>query len=108
VLKAGNGPVVEDGDTVVVQYTGVLWDDNSVFDSSWDKGTSGAPATFTVSTGEDAQVIPGFSKAIIGQKVGSQLGVIIPPSEGYGEAGAGQTIPGNATLFFVVDILGVV
>ncbi len=108
VLKSGNGPVVEDGDTVVVQYTGVLWDDNSVFDSSWEKGASGEPATFTVSTGEDAQVITGFSKAIIGQKVGSQLGIIIPPSEGYGDAGAGQTIPGGATLFFVVDILGVV
>lgn len=105
VLKRGNGPVVEDGDTVVVQYTGVLWDDNSVFDSSWENGS---PATFTVTTGADAQVIPGFAKSIIGQPVGSQLGAIVPAVDGYGDAGAGEKIPGGATLFFVIDILGVV
>ncbi|GAA1508991.1 peptidylprolyl isomerase [Agromyces terreus] len=101
-LLAGSGQVVEDGDTVVVNYTGVLWDDGTVFDSSWENG---APVTFTV--GADAQVIPGFSKAIVGQKVGSQVAVIIPPSEGYGDQGNAQ-VPANSTLFFVVDILGVI
>ncbi|GAA1843450.1 FKBP-type peptidyl-prolyl cis-trans isomerase [Agromyces salentinus] len=101
-LLEGSGEVVEDGDTVVVNYTGVLWDEGTVFDSSWENG---APATFTV--GEDAQVIPGFSKAIIGQKVGSQVGVIIPPAEGYGDQGNAQ-IPAGSTLFFVIDILGVI
>jgi FKBP-type peptidyl-prolyl cis-trans isomerase len=104
VLKQGNGQVVEDGDSVVVQYTGVLWDDNTVFDSSWEKG---APATFVVSKGEGAQVIPGFSKALIGQTVGSQVGVIIPPSDGYGDQGNEQ-VPAGSTLFFVIDILGVI
>ncbi|MFF2276297.1 FKBP-type peptidyl-prolyl cis-trans isomerase [Agromyces sp. NPDC058126] len=103
VLKEGSGEVVESGDTVVVQYTGVLWDDNSVFDSSWENGS---PVTFTVSEGEDAQVIPGFSKAIIGQTVGSQVGVIVSPEDGYGDQ-ANAKIPAGSTLFFVVDILGV-
>ncbi|WP_116081717.1 FKBP-type peptidyl-prolyl cis-trans isomerase [Agromyces sp. PvR057] len=102
-LLEGSGEVVEDGDTVVVNYTGVLWDEGTVFDSSWEKGT---PATFVV--GEGGQVIPGFSSAIVGQKVGSQIGVIIPPSEGYGEQGSSGGVPANATLFFVIDILGVV
>lgn len=102
LLKAGSGPVVEDGDTVVVHYTGVLWDDNTVFDSSWEKG---APGIFVV--GEGGQVVPGFSDALVGQKVGSQVGVIVPPSEGYGDQGNAQ-IPANATLFFVIDILGVI
>ncbi|SFR77686.1 peptidylprolyl isomerase [Agromyces sp. CF514] len=106
-LLQGDGEVVEDGDTVVVQYTGVLWelgDDGkaTVFDSSWENGT---PATFVVGTG--GQVIPGFSTAVVGQKVGSQIGVIIPPSEGYGDQAQGA-IPANSTLFFVIDILGVV
>ena len=104
VLRQGNGQTVEDGDTVVVQYTGVLWKEGTVFDSSWENG---APATFTVSEGEGGQVIPGFSKAIIGQQVGSQVGVIIPPSEGYGDQ-ANAKIPANSTLFFVIDILGVI
>ena len=58
VLKQGNGQVVEDGDSVVVHYTGVLWADNTVFDSSWE---TGSPATFVVSDSDGAQVIPGFS-----------------------------------------------
>jgi hypothetical protein len=105
VLRQGNGETVEDGDTVVVQYTGVLWDDsNTVFDSSWENGT---PATFVVGEGSGAQVIPGFSKALIGQQVGSQVGVIVPPSEGYGDEGNAQ-VPAGSTLFFVIDILGVI
>jgi FKBP-type peptidyl-prolyl cis-trans isomerase len=103
VLKAGSGPVVESGDRVVVHYTGVTWADGEVFDSSWEKN---APAMFVVSDGEDSEVIPGFADAVIGQKVGSQIGVIIPPSEGYGDEAAGQIPPGS-TLFFVIDILGI-
>lgn len=104
VLQRGNGPVVEDGDTVVVQYTGVTWSDGKVFDSSWKNGS---PTTFVVGEGDEAQVIPGFTKAIVGQTVGSQVGVIVPPSEGYGDQAAGG-IPANSTLFFVIDILGVI
>ena len=111
VLKKGSGEVVEDGDSVVVQYTGVLWDDNSVFDSTWTTGEEGnqqpGPKTFVVSTGDDAQVIPGFSNAIIGQTVGSQIGVIVPSSQGYGDQG-NDKVPAGSTLFFVIDILGVV
>ena len=105
VLKQGSGQTVEDGDTVVVQYTGVLWDDSkTVFASSW---ADGEPAVFVVGEGDAAQVVPGFSKAVVGQQVGSQVGVIVPPSEGYGEQGNG-TVPANATLFYVIDILGVI
>ncbi len=102
VLKQGNGEVVEDGDSVVVQYTGVVWEDGKVFDSSWERG---APATFVV--GEGGQVVPGFSDAIVGQKAGSQIGVVVPPDEGYGDQGSAQ-IPAGSTLFFVIDILGVI
>lgn len=104
VIKAGDGAVVEDGDQVVVHYTGVLWSDNEVFDSTWEQG---GPTVFAVSEGEGSQVIPGFSKAIIGQKVGSQVGVIVAPEDGYGDAEQAG-IPAGSTLFFVIDILGVV
>jgi len=60
-----------------------------------------------VTKSSDAQVIPGFADALIGQQVGSQIGVIIPPSQGYGDQGNSQ-IPANSTLFFVIDVLGVI
>ncbi|MBT2515844.1 FKBP-type peptidyl-prolyl cis-trans isomerase [Streptomyces sp. ISL-90] len=101
VLKRGAGGVVEDGDTVVVQYTGVTWADGGVFGSTWEKD---APTIFTVG-GAESQVVPGFAKAVIGQKTGSQVAVIVPPSEGYGDQ-ASEKIPAGSTLFFVIDILG--
>jgi peptidylprolyl isomerase len=96
-LKKGSGATVKSGDTVTVHYTGVIWDTGTVFDSSW---TDGQPATFAT-TG----VIPGFSKALVGQKVGSQVVAIIPPADGYGSAGSAPAIKGTDTLVFVVDIL---
>ncbi|PJJ63247.1 FKBP-type peptidyl-prolyl cis-trans isomerase [Compostimonas suwonensis] len=105
VLKKGGGEPVVEGDSVTVHYTGVIWDSKTVFDSSWE---SGSPATFLAADGSKVQggVIPGFANALIGQTVGSQIIAIIPPDQAYGEAG-NQSVPANATLVFVVDILGV-
>jgi hypothetical protein len=103
VLKAGTGATVGADSAVTVAYSGWLWPSNGEepvqFDSTWAKGKD--PATFSLSG-----VIPGFSKALVGQKVGSQIEVIISPEDGYGEAGQGP-VPPNATLVFVIDILGV-
>ncbi|GAA4484802.1 FKBP-type peptidyl-prolyl cis-trans isomerase [Microbacterium panaciterrae] len=99
VLKQGDGATVGSGDFVVVQYTGVTWADGKVFDSSW---TRGAPTQF-----QTTGVVPGFRKALEGQKVGSQVLAVIPPADGYGATAQGS-IPANSTLVFVVDILGTV
>jgi FKBP-type peptidyl-prolyl cis-trans isomerase len=98
-LKKGTGTTVKAGDTVTVHYTGAVWATGKVFDSSWTRGT---PASFAT-TG----VIPGFGKALVGQKVGSQVIAVIPPVDGYGATPpTGQTdITPTSTLVFVVDIL---
>lgn len=98
VLKQGDGPTVGAGDLVAVQYRGVKWSDGSEFDSSWKRG---APAQFVTS-----QVVAGFRTALEGQKVGSQVEVVIPPKDGYGEKSDGNTAElAGETLVFVVDIL---
>lgn len=104
LLKKGSGPEVRADSVVTVAYSGWLWPTDSSapvnqFDSSWTKGT---PATFNLAGG----VISGFAKALVGQRVGSQVEVIIPPSEGYGDKDNGL-IPAGSTLVFVIDILGV-
>lgn len=98
-LIEGTGPVVESGQSITVHYTGALYDGGTVFDSSWQNG---APVAFSIGTGN---VIPGWDSGLVGQTVGSQILLVIPPADGYGEAGSGETIPPNATLVFVVDIL---
>jgi len=96
VLEEGDGDVVQPGDSVTVNYTGVKWSDGTVFDSSWERGE---PATFST-TG----VVAGFQQALEGQKVGSTVLVAMPPACGYGEDPAGHEL-GGQTLVFVVDIL---
>ncbi len=95
-IKRGDGPVVTGDQPVRVHYTGVLWDEKTVFDTTWDD----APASLTLDG-----VVPGFAKALEGQTVGSQVMVVIPPDEGYGDTAQGE-IPANSTLVFVIDILG--
>lgn len=97
VLKKGDGPTVNPGDTVFVQYLGVL-PDGTEFDSSWSRGQ---PTSF-----QTTGVVQGFQKALEGQTVGSQMLAVIPAAEGYGDQEQGS-IPANSPLIFVVDILGV-
>ena len=65
-LKKGDGPVVQAGNQVLLQYTGVRWSNGETFDSTWDKG--GVPTSFATN-----KVVAGFQKALEGQTVGSQV-----------------------------------
>ncbi len=99
LLKKGGGATVQPGSDVVVHYVGINWNTKVIFDESWARG---APATFNT-----GGVIAGFTAALEGQTIGSQVIVIIPPDQGYGAAGSPPDIGGTDTLVFVVDILGV-
>ncbi|MFP7832942.1 FKBP-type peptidyl-prolyl cis-trans isomerase [Marisediminicola sp. LYQ134] len=97
-LKQGDGTEVADGDLVTVHYTGFLWETGEVFDSSWERGE---PAAFPTN-----QVIEGFSAALVGAQVGSQVIAVIPPEQGYGDnVPPDSPITPESTLIFVVDIL---
>src|SRR5690625_2986628 len=65
-LIEGDGPEVEEGQQLVVQYTGMQWKNGEVFDSTWGRqGAEGVPATFIIG---DGQVIKGWDKGLVGQK----------------------------------------
>lgn len=100
-LIEGTGPKVEKGQTVRVAYTGALWRNGEVFDSSANRPEQ-PYFEFPIGAG---QVIKGWDNGLLGQKVGSRVLLVIPPADGYGAAGSGDTIKGTDTLVFVVDIL---
>jgi FKBP-type peptidyl-prolyl cis-trans isomerase len=100
-LIKGSGATLKKGDTVSVSYVGKLYSNGKVFDSSW-KDEPGKTFSLTVGVGS---VIKGWDQGLIGMKVGGRRELIIPPSLGYGAAGSPPTIPKNATLVFVVDLV---
>ncbi len=97
-IVVGEGPAAEAGDTVSMQYVGVVTDTGKEFDASWDRGE---PFEFELGSGS---VIPGWDEGIPGMQVGGRRELIIPPNLAYGEAGSPPDIPPNATLTFVVDL----
>ncbi len=99
-LKVGEGKEVKPGDTVSVNYKGTLTNGKQ-FDSSYDRGTP-----FETKIGVGA-VIKGWDEGIVGMKVGGKRKLTVPPSLGYGPAGAGDSIPPNSTLIFEVELLSI-
>jgi len=97
-IVCGTGDLAKAGSRVKVKYVGALYTDGKEFDSSWSRGD-----TFPVTVGKG--VIPGFSKGIDGMRVGGRREVTIPSKDGYGDQGSPPTIPGGATLVFVLDLV---
>jgi len=106
--KLGEGAEAKAGQTVIVHYTGWLYDENGVdnkgakFDSSLDRNE---PFEFPLGAG---RVISGWDIGVQGMKVGGQRTLLIPSEMGYGARGAGNDIPPNATLVFDVKLLSVI
>lgn len=97
-IQMGEGDTAVDGAQLVVQYEGYL-SDGSKFDSTFERGK---PFVFSLGA---AEVIAGLEMGIKGMRVGGLREIIVPPSLAYGEAGAGKTIPPNATLRFMVELM---
>jgi FKBP-type peptidyl-prolyl cis-trans isomerase len=99
-LQEGQGEEARAGHNVSVHYTGWL-ENGTKFDSSHDRKS---PFSFKLGGG---QVIRGWDEGVAGMKVGGKRKLTIPSDLGYGARGAGGVIPGNATLIFEVELLGV-
>jgi len=97
VIKEGTGKKPKATDRVTVHYVGKLID-GTTFDSSVDRGE---PATFPLNG-----VIKGWTEGVQLMKEGAKYRFYIPSELAYGEQGA-QTIPGNSTLIFDVELIKV-
>ncbi len=99
VLTEGTGTIPKAHNKVIAHYEGTLVS-GKIFDSSYQRGE---PATFPV-----GGLIKGWQEALQLMPVGSKWRLVIPSHLGYGERGAGNDIPGGATLIFDLELLQIV
>ncbi len=97
-LKVGDGREAKIGDKIKVNYVGRLLRTNFKFDSNEGK----KPFDFKIGEG----VIEGWSKGVVGMKVGGKRKLTIPSKLAYGDRGSPPKIPANAPLVFEVELLG--
>jgi FKBP-type peptidyl-prolyl cis-trans isomerase FkpA len=104
-LVVGTGQQAATYRTVVVNYTGWLYDASKPDGkgAQFDTSTGRGPFTFSIGYG---QVIQGWDLGVPGMQVGGKRRLQVPPELGYGAAGSGP-IPANATLIFEIELLGV-
>ena len=99
ITKKGTGRRPKNGDTVILHYTGMLT--NGVkFDSSRD----GKPFSFKLGA---EQVIKGWDEGLAKLRVGDHAILVVPAKLGYGSKGAGDVIPPDSTLIFVIEFVDV-
>lgn len=100
-ITVGEGRSAESGDTVFVNYVGVLSADGSRFDGNYGSD----PFVVTLGMG---MVIPGWDQGLVGMQAGGRRQLDIPADLAYGSQGAGDAIPPDAAISFVVDMIAVV
>lgn len=98
VLKEGNGKRPKATDKVKCHYEGMLVN-GQLFDSSIQRGE---PAVFGLN-----QVISGWTEGLQLMQEGAKYRFFIPYHLGYGEHGAGASIPPFAALIFDVELIEV-
>ncbi|MBA3252924.1 MAG: FKBP-type peptidyl-prolyl cis-trans isomerase [Burkholderiaceae bacterium] len=97
-LTEGKGASPKETDVVSVHYKGTF-PDGKEFDSSYKRGQ---PTEFPLN-----RVIKCWTEGVQLMKVGGKAKLTCPPTLAYGEKGAGNTIPPNATLQFEVELLAI-
>jgi FKBP-type peptidyl-prolyl cis-trans isomerase len=100
-ITPGCGRAVQNGDNVLVNYTGWLQSTGTEFDSSLGPGRT----PFEVDNVGQAQIITGWNLGLVGMKQGGTRRLIIPAAIAYGSAGSPPTIPPNATLVFDITVV---
>lgn len=104
-LRVGTGAEAANGDTLTVNYTGWLFDEEAPAQKGpqFDSSAGREPLSFVLGAG---QVIAGWDQGLAGMKVGGIRRLIVPPSLAYGGV-RNRTIPPNSTLVFEVELIEV-
>jgi peptidylprolyl isomerase len=97
-IVTGTGPEAKTGEDMTINYVASLYKGGKVLDSSWSRNT---PFRFILGN----SILAGWNQGIVGMKVGGRRELIMPASLAWGKHGRAPSIPPNAAVVFVVDLL---
>ncbi len=103
VVEAGDGPAAAEGDTVVVDYTGVRSADGTEFDNSYDFGEP-----LTVGPLGGSGTIEGWDQGLIGVQAGETVQLDVPSALAYGDQAQGEIIQAGDDLTFLIEVRAVI
>ncbi|WP_308923319.1 FKBP-type peptidyl-prolyl cis-trans isomerase [Janthinobacterium sp. J1-1] len=105
-LTVGTGAAAAVGDTLIVTYTGWLYNSGKTDNKGTQFDATKPGVGFEVVLGK-GRVIPGWDQGLVGMKVGGTRRLTIPSDLGYGPTGSLPTIPAYAGLVFDVSLVTV-
>ena len=99
VVTAGTGAKLAKTNAITFNYVLVNGKDGKQIESSFGKQAAGMDLS-------SASLLPGLSKGLTGQKLGSRLLVAIPPADAFGAQGNAQAGFGpKDTVLFLIDLV---
>ena len=99
VVTEGKGAKLTKANSIVFNYSLFNGKDGKQIESSFGKQSAGMDLSSTT-------LLPGLSKGLDGQQVGSRLLVAIPPADAFGEKGNAQAGFGPTdTVIFFIDLV---
>lgn len=102
-LKTGAGENAHLGDVATIHFVGWL-DNNGVKGKEiYNTRKEAKQVSFVVGTDK---IMQGWNEGVIGMKQGGKRLLKIPPALGYGNKGVQGVIPSNASLIFIIDLVG--
>lgn len=100
-VKKGSGATAKAGDEAAIHYVGLLYDSGKLFGANW-KGDAPVPIHL-----DEKTVLKPWYRSVLGMKAGGRREVIAPPNFAYGSQGNNSSIPPNATLVILLELVWV-
>jgi peptidylprolyl isomerase len=102
VINEGRGRGAQNGDTLIVDYTGIRASDGEMFDMSYLRGV---PLDFELGRGN---VILGWDIGLLGARAGEVVRLDVPGDQAYGDSPPSDEIPPDEALTFLVQVRAVI
>ncbi len=102
-LQPGSGETAAPGDIATMHFTGWLDDRGNKGREIYNSRREGTPVSFVIGT---ERVMPGWNDGIIGMQPGGRRLLLLPPARGYGARGVQDVVPPDASLIFIIELLG--